>query len=211
VKKILFILLVSGSILRMFPQKSVTKIIDFNGDFIRINLGKIDHLELIQSSKNKVNIVANELQQESSFLKIENQKNELFIDAVQTEILKDERPACIEQPLFTSYKISVPKNVKVFITIKSGNFFTSNYNGFLDLQVQEGEINLKNILGNIKIINIDGIIFCTTAIKNIIAISHLGNVYLQKEKPVKNNKSIRELLKIETIRGNIFVNTNKTP
>jgi len=211
VKKILFILLVSGSVLGVFPQKSISQTIDFKGDFIRVNLGKIDHLELVQSSDNKVSIATNELQQEASFLKIEQEKNGLFINAVQTQVLQEELPACVEQPLFTSYKISIPKDVKVFITIKSGNFFTSNFNGFLDVQVQEGEINLKNILGNIKINNIDGVVFCTTTIQHITAISHLGKVYLQKRKPVTNKKSIKELLKIESIRGNIFVNTNKTP
>ena len=195
--------------LTVFSQKSIQKTIDFNGADIQIDLGKIDRLQLRQSDKKQVIISTTELEQEASFLKIKQQQNTLLIQSKQTNIAKPELPACIEQPLFTSYSITIPKNVKVFVTINSGNFITDNFNGFLELSVKEGEIILNHILGNVKINTIDGVIIASTNIQKIQAKSHLGKVSVNKKE--KKSKHLNDLLIIETIRGNIFINTDKTP
>lgn len=210
-KKIIFFLYVFGNIFILFSQKSISKTIDFKGESILINLGNIDHLELIQLSENKVKITTNERQQEASFLRIIQDKKKLTIHAVQTPNLKKQLPACIEQPLLTSYKISVPKKAKIVVVIKSGNFLVSKFNGFLDLQLEDGEVVLKDISGIIKINNIDGIISCSTKIQNIKANSHLGKVFVTKSTISKTKNYFKEMLIIESIRGNIFINTNKMP
>ncbi len=210
-KNHLYLFILLGSISFLFAQKNTKKVIDFNGDFIQIDLGKIDHLEIQQTNQSKVTISTKELQQEASFLQVEQENSTLYIRQNNTNINRVELPACIEQPLFTSYVIRIPKNIKIMVNIDSGNFSTNHFTGDLNLNINNGEVDCSNCSGNINIKNIDGIIICNTTIQNIQANSHLGKVVQGQKKYTKSKKDTKDLLIIETIRGNIFINSNKMP
>jgi len=209
-KNFLFLLFFLSSINFLFAQKNTKKEIDFNGNFIQIDLGKIDHLEIQQTNQSKVTISTKELQQEATFLQIEQENSGLYIRENSAHNIKEELPACIEEPLFTTYKITIPNQVKVYININAGNFYSENFNGFLKLNVDNGEIFLKNCTGNITIKNIDGIINCTTSIQDIVAKSHLGKEEIFKKPGASLKNNIKNMLRIESIRGNIFINAKKT-
>jgi hypothetical protein len=183
--------------------------IDFKGELIQIDLGDIDHLELKQTNNNKVIISTNQLEQEATFLNITQHNEKLCIKSQDTIINKPEMPACITQPLYTSYGIRIPKGIMVKISINSGNFKVNNFKGNMELAVNNGEIELDNCLGNILIKNIDGIITCTTNVQHIEAKSHLGKVFFKKGIAKNIKKDVNNMLIIESIRGNIFINTKK--
>jgi hypothetical protein len=193
----------------MYSQKRIHKIIDFKGTYLRTNLGEIDHLKLVQSDVRQVVITAVESKPESNILKINQSDNSLYIEAIKTDFDNQDLPVCIEQPLFTSYSITIPKNIKVLITIESGNFIAKNFDGFLDLKVKQGEIILEDVSGNIKVDLIDGNVFCETNIFNIKATSNQGKILIDKSK--NNQKYLNDLLIIKSINGNIFINKDKTP
>ncbi len=210
-KNHLFLLLFFSCVYFLFAQKSTKKEIAFKGDFIQIDLGKIDHLEIQQINQPKITISTKELQQEATFLQVKQENNSLYIRENNTNINKMELPACIEQPLFTSYVIRIPKHIKITVNIDSGNFSTTHFTGNLNLNINNGEVICSNCSGNINIKNIDGIIICSTTIQNIQANSHLGKVVQGQKKYTKSKKDTKDLLIIETIRGNIFINSNKMP
>ena len=102
-------------------------------------------------------------------------------------------------------------NTQITVNIDSGNFSANHFTGDLNLNINNGEVVCTNCSGNINIKNIDGIIICNTTIQNIQANSHLGKVVQGQKKYTKSKKDTKDLLIIETIRGNIFINSNKMP
>ncbi len=205
-KKLLFFVNVCF-VINLYSQKAITKTVPFTNGIIEINLGDIDQLILIQTNKKEVSVSTTELDNEASFFTIKPSEKGIIIASKQVQNLKPELPACIPQPLFTTYTIKIPIKAEVIITMQSGNFYSENFSGKLQLDNANGEIYLDNCFGNIQINNIDGIITCITKMNQIKVKNHLGKTFINKPKSKKRNNNY--LLNIKTIRGNVFINTAK--
>ncbi len=113
--KLLFIFL---NFTIVFSQKTVVKSKSLDTDVIVINLDNIDNLSIVCSNTNTIQVVANEMVNEQSFFTISTAGNTTIIESFQKNKTHKAQNVCFEQPLLTTYKITIPENKKVEINIK---------------------------------------------------------------------------------------------
>lgn len=66
-------------------------------------------------------------------------------EILDTEELLVNNKVCIVEPNYTSYQIYIPKHRSVYISFMEGNFYSENFEGNLNLKIEDGIIKLKDM------------------------------------------------------------------
>jgi len=128
---------------------------------------------------------------------LEEIENIIFIKSVvsnfeQNELEIDKQ--CSIQPIFTSYRIQIPKNKKVDISYTQGNFYADNFKGNLNLKVEEGIIKINRFEGLVNIhINIGNVYINEINNTKIDVASNMG--VISSNLLIKNKHKISKDLK----------------
>ncbi len=137
---------------------------------------------------------------------------------VSEELLVDGK-VCIVEPNYTSYQIYIPKHRTLYISIIEGNFYSDNFEGDLNLKVEDGIIKLKDMHDPVKLRLNAGSVF-VKGIRNtkIDAATNLGilvNNIAEEDTVIPNKKLIQTIgnpnssILIRTILANIYLYGSK--
>ena len=164
-----------------FAQNIFKKSIISKADKIVIEFNVIDQIELITSEVyNKIEVVSESENISSSNIILEETKGVIFISSIDNNIVENEFEVdkqCVVQPIYTSYKIRIPKNTEVEVSYIQGNFYTDNFVGSLNLKVEEGIVKINEFEGSVFIhINIGDVNILGLNNTSLNVRSNLGKV-----------------------------------
>jgi len=196
-------------------QHIIEKSVQTQSDIVEIYLDKFDNLILKNTPKNKVSVTLSESQNSYNNLSVKQEKGAVIIKANKS--LKKLRIAdkyCVDEPNLDSYVISVPVNSIVYLNLSTGNFYSHNFKGQINAELETSEVQLNNINGDIKIYIVDGKVNVKLKSALIDVKSNLGIV-----KATNLNKNLAILphsikgktgtsknqLKIQAIKANIYL------
>ena len=200
-----------------FAQNIFKKSILSKADKIVIEFNVIDQIELITSEvSNEIEVVSENENISSLNINLEENKGVIYISSIDNNIVENEfelDKQCVVQPIYSSYKISIPKNKKVEISFTQGNFYSNNFEGDLTLKVEEGIVKINEFEGSVFIhINIGNVNILGLGNTSFNVRSNLGLVTssIQGKEITKNKNGVEGIfgenlnqLTIKAILANI--------
>ncbi len=217
--KLGFILLFFGVQHFSWAQHVIKKEIDVNIKNIEIICNDIDKLKLQSIDKDQVWVILQDAENQLTNFDIFNKKDKLIIK--QKENLPQDNiinKFCVDQPLYASYVIKVPKNSNVYLKIESGNLNIDKFKGFINVDIGTGAVLLNNNFGDINLKIIDGSVKAFVKNTELKLSTNLGNIQssLHNLKATKNNKTLNGVykndhnkLKITAVKANIYIKAVK--
>jgi hypothetical protein len=203
-------------------QEVVEQTIESKAKTIIIEFDLIDHIQLFNSGDgSSITVRAEGSGQSPSFQIEETGEHVLLRDneqLVSAGSLGDDK-VCMVEPHYTSYQIYVPKNRVLHISFMEGNFYTDNFEGDLNLKVEDGIIKLKDMNFPVKLSLNAGSIFLQD-IRNtkIDAETNLGilvNHIFEEDSVIQSKKLLQTIgnpnnsIVIRTILANIYLYGSK--
>jgi hypothetical protein len=203
-------------------QEVVEQTIVSQAKTIIIEFDLIDHIQLFNSGdESSITVRAEGSGQSPSFQLEETGEHVLLRDneqLVSAGSLGDYK-VCMVEPNYTSYQIYVPKNKVLHISFMEGNFYTDNFEGDLNLKVEDGIIKLKDMNFPVKLSLNAGSLFLQD-IRNakIDAETNLGilvNHIFEEDSVIQSKKLLQTIGKpnnsivIKTILANIYLYGSK--
>jgi len=218
---IFLILLFFGS--NCFAQKIIKKSIKTNASSMIIEFNMIDQLDLVCSnSANEVVVISQNDKNQSPSVILKEKNGMLFIKSFQNATVIEESEIdklCAIQPIYTSYKISIPKNKNIQVIYGQGNFMTENFSGNLKLKLQEGIVKIGKYSGEIAVTLYNGQVNCDAIQDSELNVnSNIGKVMANFElnNAIQNNHELKGVLghklnglTIESIMANIELTAYK--
>jgi hypothetical protein len=206
-----------------FAQKIIKKSIKTDVSSLIIEFNSIDQLDLVCSnSKNEVVVISQNERNQSPTVNLQEINGVLFIKSFEKPTQEDMveiDKLCTIQPMYTSFKISIPKNKNVQVIYTQGNFLTENFEGNLKLKLEEGIVKIGKYTGNIAITLYNGQVVCNAIQNTELNInSNIGNITtnFELDNGGQNAHEINGVfgqklssLTIESILANMELTTNK--
>jgi hypothetical protein len=204
-------------------QKVVEQTIESKAKTIIIELDLIDHIQLFNSvDESSITVRAEGSGQSPSFQLEETGEHVMLRDneqLVSAGSLGDDK-VCMVEPNYTSYQIYVPKNRVLHISFMEGNFYTNNFEGDLNLKVEDGIIKLKDMNFPVKLSLNAGSVFLQE-IRNakIDAETNMGilvNDIFEEDSVIQSKKLLQTIgnpnnsIVIRTILANIYLYGSKS-
>ena len=171
-----------------------------NFDFVFLKLDFISHITINESISNSIYI---NYKQEGEFkenilLKVTHDNRELCIQEISSPMLKSYNDKLgVHKTVANTIDLLVPIDFKTIIKVNSCNINLKAPFSDINIEIEEGDINLnqKKIKGEIKSISAN--IFCVNPDIELLVSSKNGFVNGLYYSSIKPN------LKVETIRGDI--------
>ena len=188
-----------------------------------IEFNMIDQLDLVCSnSANEVVVISQNDKNQSPSVILKEKNGVLFIKSFQNATVIEESEIdklCAIQPIYTSYKISIPKNKNIQVIYGQGNFMTENFSGNLKLKLQEGIVKIGKYTGEIAVTLYNGQVNCDAIQDSELNVnSNIGKVMANFElnNAIQNNHELKGVLghklnglTIESIMANIELTAYK--
>jgi hypothetical protein len=201
-------------------QHYIEKSVETSSKNIEIYLNDIDNLLLESTPDNIVSVKLKEAQvAQLSSINFSHEKNGFVIRALEKFTSQDQfNKFCVEQPALLLYVITVPNHSNVSLKIGKGNLFINNFEGNLNAEVDTGEVLLNNIIGDVSLFIIDGVVRSKIQKAALNIKTNLGEVIstLPLKTKLQNPKMIRgvyksksQMLTIKAIKANIYLDAVK--
>ena len=201
-----------------FGQHLVEKSVDVRSKNIEISCRNIDHLQLRSTSNKTVKINLTDAQDRFTNIDVYYENDKLIIKQKESQPQETINKFCVEQPIFASYIISVPNDSQVFINIISGNLNISHFKGFINAQLETGNVILENNTGEVNLKIVDGSVNSVIKNSQLNLTTNLGEIEskLPHLPASKNKKSLigfykndQNKLSIKAIKANIAIEAAK--
>lgn len=178
----------------------------------------IDHIQLFNSeNESSIRVRAEGNGQSPNFELEENEGLVLLKDnelPAMDGLLGDDK-VCSVEPNFTSYQIYIPKNRILYISFMEGNFYTENFQGDLNLKIEDGIVKLKDMHEPVKVMLNAGSVFVhNIRDTNIDAETNLGVLVNNISEEISGNPTSKlhytygnpnNSIVIRTIMANIYL------
>lgn len=205
-----------------FSQKHIEKSVSSQAELVILEFNVIDQIQLFNSGGDSNILILAEGRTHLPMFIIKEENGILYVE--ENEIPADQETdglgkVCIEEPNFSSFKVYIPKGRDVYISFIEGNFYTDNFQGNLNLMVEDGIIKLNHIndsvkarlnSGSIHVQNIENtFVDAETSLGSVIT-DPARNGFSEGEKHLveKVGNASKKLL-ISTILANVYLNVSE--
>ena len=203
-------------------QELVDKRLNSELQKVVVEFGQIDHIELYSTESHSDIVVKAEGNGQIPNFQISETNNVVLIK----DFKFSEEPSdlnvdkvCGVAPNYTTYKIYVPSDKDLFLSVEEGNFYAKDFMGDLHVKIQNGVANLSKIQQNVSIYVNSGKVYVGD-IQNVkldiktnlgVLSSELGEDLQPKDqkKLVGSLGTTENSLYIRTILANIFLCASK--
>ena len=148
-----------------YAQKIIEKSLITSATNYIFEFDIIDQIVINESPNfNKVTVSAETVESGVPDFILEEINGSVFIKNIEVSYnLNDEKidNNCKVQPIYTSFKIMIPKDKNIFISYLDGNFYLNNFDGNLKLILNDGVVNLNGFKGSVDVILNGGNVYCT--------------------------------------------------
>ena len=148
-----------------YPQKIIEKSLITNATSFVFEFDIIDQIVIEQSPIfNEVTVSAESEESNAPNFSLQEKNGNIFIKSIEVKFDTDNKELskiCKVQPIYTSFKIMIPKGKNVFVSYVDGNFYLNNFEGNLKLTLNDGIVKLNHFLGTVDVKLNGGNIYCT--------------------------------------------------
>ena len=134
-------------------QTELEETLESNARRVVIDLGIIDHLQLVNSDSDALRVHA-ENSQGAPRTELKDNGQTLYIGSTFTRLIEEEPlmedKLCSIEPLYPSFQIAIPSGKEVQVSIGKGNLYAEDYEGDLELRLEEGLVRLDQVEGSVK-------------------------------------------------------------
>lgn len=137
-----------------YSQELLIKKINSEFEKIVIDLGRVDHVELYNSDSGSEIVVKSEGLNDSVSYQLTESNGHVLLQDIQfldEESAFDKDKACSELPYFPSYKIFIPENRVVYLSLMEGNLYAEGFKGELNVKVEDGILKLQDMKDAVKV------------------------------------------------------------
>lgn len=203
----------------IFAQKLFKNSITTHSTDIFVEFNIIDQVEIIViNNDNLITVIAESEDNQSPNLVLEDKNGIVFITSIENSLKynrEENDKMCSIQPVYTSYKIFIPEDKNLYVSYSQGNFYSNQFNGKLNLKLNDGIVKISHFSGKVSIQIGGGNVFCSQIENSYIDVkSNLGFVssnLLTSNDNQKNNE-LKEVfgnrlneLNIRAISANIHL------
>lgn len=205
-----------------FSQKHIEKSVSSRAEQIILEFNVIDQIQLFNSDDDTNVLILAEGRSHFPMFIMKEENGILYVQ-------ENESPAdhetdgldkiCIVEPNFSSYKVYVPKGRDVYISFIEGNFYADNFQGDLNLMVEDGIIKLNHIndsvkarlnSGSIHVQNIENtFVDAETNLGSLITDPSLKGFSESEKHLVEKLGNASKKLLIRTILANVYLNVSE--
>ena len=147
-----------------YAQKVIEKSLITSASNFIFEFDIIDQIVISESqSLNRVIVSAESVESQIPDFILEEKNGKVYLKSIDVVLDLEEQELykpCIVQPIYTSFKIVIPKGKNVFISYVDGNFYLNNFDGNLELIMNDGIVNLNHFLGSVNVILNGGNVYC---------------------------------------------------
>ena len=180
-----------------YAQKIIEKSIITSATNFIFEFDIIDQIVINESPNfNKVTVSAETDESGVPDFILEEKNGNVFIKNIEVSYdLNDEKidNNCKVQPIYTSFKIMIPRGKNVFLSYLDGNFYLNNFDGNLKLILNDGIVNLNGFKGSVDVILNGGNVYCTEIKDTKIDISSNMGVITSSLKTDNSLKTTNQL------------------
>lgn len=207
----------------VLSQEIVEKSINSESEMILVEFDLIDHIELFNSDSESQIVVKAVGSEHTPNFQIREVNGYVLLKDFKSpskEAMLEQDKVCSVEPNYTSYEIYVPRNKNLYISVIEGNFYANNFDGNLNLKVEDGIIKLKGMNKPVSVQLNSGSIFVHDIINTKIdAETNMGILVhnltdKSNERPEKKlNETIgdaKNSLLISAILANIYLYRSKS-
>lgn len=207
----------------VLSQEIVEKSINSESEKILVEFDLIDHIELFNSDSESQIVVKAVGSEHTPNFQIREVNGYVLLKDFKSpskEAMLEQDKVCSVEPNYTSYEIYVPRNKNLYISVIEGNFYANNFDGNLNLKVEDGIIKLKGMNKPVSVQLNSGSIFVHDIINTKIdAETNMGILVhnltdISNERPEKKlNETIgdaKNSLLISAILANIYLYRSKS-
>ncbi len=201
-----------------FAQKIIEKSLITKATSFIFEFDIIDQIIIDESqSSNEVTVSAESVESYVPNFILEEKDGSVLIKSIELGFDRDDElnKVCKVQPLYTTFKITIPKGKNVFISYVDGNFYLNNFGGNLKLILNDGIVNLNHFLGSVDVKLNGGNVYCTkiqdtkvdiSSNRGIVISSLVLNNSLQKSNQLKGvyGRNLNKL-SVNAITANIHL------
>ncbi len=200
-----------------FAQKIIEKSLITEASSFIFEFDIIDQIIIDESqSFNEVTVSAESVESYVPNFILEEKNGSVLIKSIELGFDRDElNKVCKVQPIFTTFKIAIPKGKNVFISYVDGNFYLNSFGGNLKLILNDGIVNLNHFLGSVDVKLNGGNVYCTkiqdtkvdiNSNRGVVISSLILNNSLKKTNQLKGvyGRNLNEL-NINAITANIHL------
>ena len=142
-----------------FAQKKLEKSIITNASNYIFEFDIIDHIEIIESKNpKKITVLSEASDTQSLNFTLKEVNGDVYLKNIDTGFLNEKEKIdkiCKVQPIHTSFTIEVPKGKNIFVTFIDGNFYLNQFQGNLELILNDGLVEVNQFKGSV-LVKIDG-------------------------------------------------------
>lgn len=203
----------------IFSQKLIKYSITTHSADIFVEFNIIDQVEIIViNDDNLITVIAESEDNKSLNLVLEDKNGIVFITSIENSLKynrEENDKMCSIQPVYTSYQIMIPEDKNLYVSYSQGNFYSNQFNGILNLKLNDGIVKINHFSGKVSIQISGGNVFCSQIENSYIDVkSNLGFIssnLLTSNNNQKNNE-LKEVfgnrlneLNIRAISANIHL------
>ena len=148
-----------------YAQKIIEKSLITDATSFVFEFDIIDQIVIEQSPIfNEVTISAESEESNTPNFSMQEKNGNIFIKSNEVKFDTDDKELskiCKVQPIYTSFKIMIPKGKNVFVSYVDGNFYLNNFDGNLKLTLNDGIVNLNHFMGTVDVKLNGGNVYCT--------------------------------------------------
>lgn len=202
-----------------YAQKIIEKSLITDATSFVFEFDIIDQIVIEQSPIfNEVTISAESEESNTPNFSMQEKNGNIFIKSNEVKFDTDDKELskiCKVQPIYTSFKIMIPKGKNVFVSYVDGNFYLNNFDGNLKLTLNDGIVNLNHFMGTVDVKLNGGNVYCTELQDTEIdIISNMGMVTSSViiDNALKTNNQLKGVygqqvnkLDVNAISANIYL------
>lgn len=148
-----------------YAQKIIEKSLITDATSFVFEFDIIDQIVIEQSPIfNEVTVSAESEESNTPNFSMQEKNGNIFIKSNEVKLDADDKALskiCKVQPIYTSFKIMIPKGKNVFVSYVDGNIYLNNFDGNLKLTLNDGIVNLNHFLGTVDVKLNGGNVYCT--------------------------------------------------
>ena len=139
--------------LNVYSQSSKDLTLTLTSERLILDLGLLDNILIVNSQDENLRISVENSGMIPALKTKESEGIFYFSSVFQEDVTErsSEAKQCSIEPVYPTYKISIPAGKTTLVSYKSGNFLADGFDGILQLELEDGMVRMVNTQNSVHV------------------------------------------------------------